>query len=112
MKLITAVIKSFKLDDVREALSQAGIQGMTVSEVRSFRRQRRDVEIYRRGESEAELESKTKIEMAVPDALAARVVDGVVRAGRAGKPADGTILVRELRRVVRIRTGEQDEGAL
>jgi len=112
MKFITAIIKPFKLDDVREALHQVGIQGMTVWEVRGFGRQRGHTEIYRGAEYSIEFVPKTKIEVAVSDDIADRVIDAVIQASRTGKVGDGKIFVSELSQVVRIRTGERDTAAL
>src|SRR5262245_55786583 len=112
MKFITAIIKPFKLDDVREAVAEIGVQGITVSEVKGFGRQRGHTEIYRGAEYAVEFVPKTKIEIAVPDALAERVVEAVMRVARTGKVGDGKIFVFDLAQVVRIRTGEQGEHAI
>jgi len=112
MKFITAIIKPFKLDDVREALHQVGIQGMTVWEVRGFGRQRGHTEIYRGAEYSIEFVPKTKIEVAVSDDMVDRVIDAVIQASRTGKVGDGKIFVSELSQVLRIRTGERDAAAL
>jgi len=112
MKLITAIIKPFKLDDIRNAISEIGVPGMTVSEVRGFGRQRGHTEIYRGAEYAVEFVPKTRIEMAVPDSLADQVIDAIMQAGRTGKVGDGKIFVSELTQVVRIRTGERDTSAL
>jgi len=112
MKLITAIIKPFKLDDIRNAISEIGVPGMTVSEVRGFGRQRGHTEIYRGAEYAVEFVPKTRIEIAVPDPLADQVIDAIMQAGRTGKVGDGKIFVSELTQVVRIRTGERDTSAL
>jgi nitrogen regulatory protein PII len=112
MKLITAIIQPFKLEDVREALAEAGVQGLTVTEVRGFGRQRGHTEIYRGAEYAVEFVPKTRIDVAVPDALAEAVIDAVLKAGRTGKVGDGKVFVTELTQVVRIRTGERDASAL
>ena len=112
MKLVTAIIQPFKLDDVRAALSEAGVQGLTVTEVRGFGRQRGHTEIYRGAEYTVEFVPKTRIDVAVPDDLAEAVIDAILRAGRTGKVGDGKVFVTELAQVVRIRTGERDASAL
>lgn len=112
MKLITAIIKPFKLDDVRKAISDAGVQGVTVTEVRGFGRQRGHTEIYRGAEYVVEFVPKTKIEIAVEDALADAVVEAIMKAAQTGKVGDGKIFVFDLTQVVRIRTGERDASAL
>lgn len=112
MKLITAIIKPFKLDDVRKAVTDLGVPGLTVSEVRGFGRQRGHTEIYRGAEYTVEFVPKTRVEIAVSDSLADQVIDAVIAAARMGKVGDGKIFVTELTQVVRIRTGERDSGAL
>ena len=112
MKLITAVIKPFKLDDVRKAVNDAGAQGFTVTEVRGFGRQRGHAEGYRGTEYVVEFIPKTKIEIAVEDALADAVVEAIMKAAHTGKVGDGKIFVCELTQVMRIRTGERDAGAI
>jgi nitrogen regulatory protein PII len=112
MKLITAILKPFKLDDVRAALGEAGVQGVTVTEVRGFGRQRGHTEIYRGAEYVVEFVPKTKIEVAVEDSLADQVIEAIVKAGYTGKVGDGKIFVVDLAQVVRIRTGERNAGAL
>ena len=112
MKLITAVIKPFKLDDVREALSDAGISGLTVTEVKGFGRQRGHTELYRGAEYVVDFLPKLKIEVAVADDIADSIVDAIRTAANTGKVGDGKIFVTELLSVVRIRTGETDEEAL
>ena len=112
MKLIMAIIKPFKLDDVREALLGIGIQGLTVSEVKGYGRQKGQPEIYRGAEYEASFVPKTKIEIAVGDEQANRVVETIEAAAFTGKIGDGKIFVLELAKAVRIRTGETDGAAL
>jgi nitrogen regulatory protein P-II 2 len=112
MKLITAVIKPFKLDDVRQALSEAGVQGVTVTEVRGFGRQRGHTEIYRGAEYVVEFVPKTKIEVAVEDSLSDQVIEAISKSAQTGKVGDGKIFVVDLEQVVRIRTGERDASAL
>jgi nitrogen regulatory protein PII len=112
MKMITAVIKPFKLDDVRKAISEVGVQGVTVTEVRGFGRQRGHTEIYRGAEYTVEFVPKTKIEIAVVDELAEHVIEALMQAARTGKVGDGKIFVYELSQVVRIRTGEKDASAI
>jgi nitrogen regulatory protein PII len=112
MKLITAIIKPFKLDDVRKAVSDVGVQGVTVTEVRGFGRQRGHTEIYRGAEYMVEFIPKTKIEVAVIDALVDPVIDAIAKSAQTGKVGDGKIFVSDLVQVIRIRTGERDEGAI
>lgn len=112
MKLITAIIKPFKLDDVRNAISDAGVQGVTVTEVRGFGRQRGHTEIYRGAEYAVEFLPKVKLEVAVENALVDPVVDAIMKAARTGKVGDGKIFVFDLTQVVRIRTGERDASAI
>jgi nitrogen regulatory protein PII len=112
MKLITAVIKPFKLDEVRAALSDLGVSGMTVTEVKGFGRQRGHTELYRGAEYVVDFVPKTRIEVAVRAALVDQVVDAIVKAARTGKVGDGKIFINEIERVVRIRTGELDDSAL
>ena len=113
MKLITAIIKPFKLDEVREAVSDVGVQGVTVTEVRGFGRQRGHTEIYRGAEYVVEFVPKTKIEIAVDDALVDQVIEAICQSGAStGKVGDGKIFVFDLAHVVRIRTGERDSGAI
>ena len=112
MKLITAIIKPFKLDDVRKAISDAGVQGVTVTEVRGFGRQRGHTEIYRGAEYAVEFVPKTKIEIAVEDALVEQIVEAIMKAALTGKVGDGKVFVFDLTHVVRIRTGERDASAL
>jgi nitrogen regulatory protein P-II 2 len=112
MKLITAIIKPFKLEDVRTAISEVGVQGVTVTEVRGFGRQRGHTEIYRGAEYAVEFVPKTKIEIAVDNSLVERVVEAIMKAAQTGKVGDGKIFVFELTQVVRIRTGERDASAI
>jgi len=112
MKMITAIIKPFKLDDVRNAISEVGVQGVTVTEVRGFGRQRGHTEIYRGAEYTVEFVPKTKIEIAVVDALAEQVIEAIMKAAKTGKVGDGKIFVSDLSQVVRIRTGERDASAI
>src|SRR5438105_5885225 len=112
MKLITAVIKPFKLDDVRSALEALGVHGMTVTEASGFGRQRGHTEVYRGAEYVVEFVPKTKIEIAVADTLAERVIEAITTTARTGKVGDGKIFVVDLEQVVRIRTGERDASAL
>lgn len=112
MKLVTAIIKPFKLDDVRKAVSDVGVQGITVTEVRGFGRQRGHTEIYRGAEYAVEFVPKTKIEIAVDNALVDQVIEAVMKAAQTGKVGDGKIFVFDLTQVVRIRTGERDASAI
>jgi nitrogen regulatory protein P-II 2 len=112
MRLITAIIKPFKLDDVRKAISDVGVQGMTVTEVRGFGRQRGHTEIYRGAEYTVEFVPKTKIEIACAESLEEAVIEAITKAARTGKVGDGKIFVVDLAQAVRIRTGERDVHAL
>jgi nitrogen regulatory protein PII len=112
MKLITAVIKPFKLDEVRAALSDLGVSGMTVTEVKGFGRQRGHTELYRGAEYVVDFVPKTRIEIAVRADLVDQVVEALVKAARTGKVGDGKIFINDIDRVVRIRTGEMDDSAL
>jgi nitrogen regulatory protein P-II 2 len=112
MKLITAIIKPFKLDDVRDALSEIGITGMTVTEVKGFGRQKGHTELYRGAEYVVDFLPKTKIELAVDDTQEAAVLDAIESAARTGKIGDGKIFIQDLVGAVRIRTGENNEEAL
>lgn len=112
MKLVTAVIKPFKLDDVREALTSAGIQGMTVSEVKGFGRQKGQTEIYRGVEYTAQFLPKIKIEVVMNDDLLESVVETIQSAARTERIGDGKIFVSSIAKVVRIRTGDTDADAL
>lgn len=112
MKLITAVIKPFKLDDVRQAISDVGCQGVTVTEVRGFGRQRGHTDTYRGAEYTVDFVPKTKLEIAVDDAQVDQVLEAIMKAAQTGKVGDGKIFIIDLGRVVRIRTGERDGSAL
>jgi nitrogen regulatory protein PII len=112
MKLVTAIIKPFKLDEVRSALSELGVSGMTVTEVKGFGRQRGHTELYRGAEYVVDFVPKTRIEIAVRADLLEQVIDAIVKAARTGKVGDGKIFVTGIERVIRIRTGETDNSAL
>ncbi|MBV8122930.1 MAG: P-II family nitrogen regulator [Burkholderiaceae bacterium] len=112
MKLITAVIKPFKLDEVREALSAVGVQGLTVTEVKGFGRQKGHTELYRGAEYVVDFLPKVKIEAAVSEDVVERVVEAIESSARTGKIGDGKIFVSPLDQVVRIRTGETGQDAL
>ncbi|MFB9888087.1 P-II family nitrogen regulator [Balneatrix alpica] len=112
MKLVTAVIKPFKLDDVRESLSEIGIQGITVTEVKGFGRQKGHTELYRGAEYVVDFLPKVKIEVAVDDALLDQVIDSISKAAHTGKIGDGKIFVTQLEQAIRIRTGETGSDAL
>ena len=106
MKLITAIIKPFKLDDVRQTVADMGIQGITVTEVKGFGRQRGHTELYRGAEYAVDFLPKTKVEMAVDDDIAEQVIEAIINTARTGKIGDGKIFVTSLEQVIRIRTGE------
>jgi nitrogen regulatory protein P-II 2 len=112
MKMVTAIVKPFKMEEVREALSQIGAMGVTVTEVKGFGRQKGHTELYRGAEYVVDFLPKTKIEVAVDDAIVERVIDAIVAAGRTGKIGDGKIFVYNLDQVIRIRTGETGKDAL
>ena len=112
MKLVTAIIKPFKLDDVRAALFELGVSGMTVTEVKGFGRQRGHTELYRGAEYVVDFVPKTHVEVAVRDELLEQVVEAIVAAAKTGKVGDGKIFVTAIARVIRIRTGETDTSAL
>ncbi|MCH7829594.1 MAG: P-II family nitrogen regulator [Proteobacteria bacterium] len=112
MKLVTAIVKPFRLDDVRNALSEVGIAGMTVSEVKGFGRQRGHTELYRGAEYVVDFLPKTKIEVAVSDDIVERVVEAIIEAAKTGKVGDGKIFVTTIEQVWRIRTGETGDSAL
>ena len=112
MKLIIAIVKPFKLDEVREALSDIGVQGITVTEVKGFGRQKGHTELYRGAEYTVDFLPKVKVEVVVKSSDVDRCVDAIVNAARTGKIGDGKIFITPVERVVRIRTGEQDEVAI
>ncbi len=112
MKLVTAIVKPFRLDDVRNALAEVGIKGMTVSEVKGFGRQRGHTELYRGAEYVVDFLPKAKIEVAVADDLVEQTVEAIVESAKTGKVGDGKIFVTNLEHVIRIRTGETGDGAL
>lgn len=112
MKLIVAVIKPFKLEEVKEALAQAGIEGMTVTEVKGFGRQKGHTEVYRGSEYTVDFLPKVKVEVAVADDLAGKAVDTIVKAAKTGKIGDGKVFVMPVEEVVRIRTDERGEAAV
>jgi nitrogen regulatory protein P-II 2 len=112
MKLITAIIKPFRLDDVRNALGEVGVTGMTVTEVKGFGRQRGHTELYRGAEYVVDFLPKAKIEVAVADDLVERAVEAITASARTGKVGDGKIFVIDLEQALRIRTGETGDGAL
>jgi nitrogen regulatory protein P-II 2 len=112
MKLITAIIKPFKLDEVRAALSELGVSGMTVTEVKGFGRQRGHTELYRGAEYVVDFVPKARLDIAVRSDLVEQVVEAIVKTARTGKVGDGKIFISELQRVIRIRTGETDDSAL
>jgi nitrogen regulatory protein P-II 2 len=112
MKLVTAVVKPFKLDDVREALSEIGVQGITVTEVKGFGRQKGHTELYRGAEYVVDFLPKVKIEVAVADAALEQVIEAITNAANTGKIGDGKIFVTTLEQVIRIRTGETGEEAI
>ena len=112
MKLITAVIRNHKLEDVRQALHEVGIQGLTVSEVRGFGRQRGHTEVYRGAEYAVEFVPKVRLDIACSAALADAAIDAILKAARTAKVGDGKVFVTDLAQVIRIRTGERDESAL
>lgn len=112
MKLVTAVVKPFKLDDVREALSDIGVQGITVTEVKGFGRQKGHTELYRGAEYVVDFLPKVKIEVAVADAAVDQVIEAITKSANTGKIGDGKIFVSTLEQVIRIRTGETGEDAI
>ena len=112
MKLIIAIVKPFKLEEVKTALAEAGIEGMTVSEVKGFGRQKGHTEVYRGSEYTVDFLPKVKIEVAVPDAVVGKGVDAIVASAKTGKIGDGKIFVVALETVVRIRTGESGDAAV
>lgn len=112
MKLVTAIIKPFKLEDVREALSEAGIQGLTVTEVKGFGRQKGHAELYRGAEYSVNFLPKVKVEIAIAAEQLDEVLEIITKAAHTGKIGDGKIFVTAIERIIRIRTGENDEAAL
>ncbi len=112
MKKIEAIIKPFKLDEVREALSELGASGLTVTEVKGFGRQKGHTELYRGAEYVVDFLPKIKVEVVVADAMVERAVESIVKAAHTGKIGDGKIFVTSVEQVIRIRTGETDEGAI
>ncbi len=112
MKMITAIIKPFKLDDVREAVAEIGIQGITVTEVKGFGRQRGHTELYRGAEYVVDFLPKAKIELAVVDEIADQIIEAIATTARTGKVGDGKIFVCELEQAIRIRTGETGSAAV
>ncbi|MFC6440977.1 P-II family nitrogen regulator [Bowmanella sp. JS7-9] len=112
MKLVSAIIKPFKLDDVREAISEIGIDGLTVTEVKGFGRQKGHTELYRGAEYQVDFLPKVKLEIAIGDDQVDRLVEAIMGAARTGKIGDGKIFVYDLQHAVRIRTGETDDEAV
>jgi nitrogen regulatory protein PII len=112
MKLITAIVKPFKLDDVREALSEIGVQGITVTEVKGFGRQKGHTELYRGAEYVVDFLPKVKIEVAVATAVVEQTIEAITKAANTGKIGDGKVFVSPLEQVIRIRTGETGEDAI
>lgn len=112
MKLVTAIIKPFKLDDVREALSEIGVQGITVTEVKGFGRQKGHTELYRGAEYVVDFLPKVKLEVAIADSLLDQTLEAISKAANTGKIGDGKVFVTELSQIIRIRTGETGEEAI
>jgi nitrogen regulatory protein P-II 2 len=112
MKLITAVVKPFKLDDVRTALSEVGVQGMTVTEVKGFGRQKGHTELYRGAEYVVDFLPKVKVELAVDDSMVEQAVEAITKAAQTGKIGDGKIFITPLEEIIRIRTGETGADAI
>ena len=112
MKKIEAIFKPFKLDEVREALSELGVSGLTVTEVKGFGRQKGHTELYRGAEYVVDFLPKVKVEVVVPDKLLEGAIDAIIKAARTGKIGDGKIFVTSVEQVIRIRTGETDEAAI
>lgn len=112
MKKIEAIIKPFKMDDVREALAEVGVAGMTVTEVKGFGRQKGHTELYRGAEYQVDFLPKMKIEVVVPSEQAERAIEAIMETAQTGKIGDGKIFVYEVERVIRIRTGEENEDAV
>jgi len=112
MKLVVAIIKPFKMDDVRSALSEAGVSGMTVTEVKGFGRQKGHTELYRGAEYVVDFLPKVKLEVAVESSMLEMVVETITESAKTGKVGDGKLFIYDIERVVRIRTGEMDEAAI
>src|ERR1700739_976431 len=112
MKLITSIIKPFRLDEVRAALAALGVSGMTVTEVKGFGRQRGHTELYRGAEYTIDFVPKSRIEVAVRSELVDQVIEAIMKAAKTGKVGDGKIFITDINRVIRIRTGETDDAAL
>lgn len=112
MKLVTAIVKPFKLDEVREALAELGVNGLTVTEVKGFGRQKGHTELYRGAEYVVDFLPKVKIEAAVPDDLLEQCLEAIQKSARTGKIGDGKIFVSSVERVIRIRTGEEGDDAI
>jgi len=112
MKKIEAIVKPFKLDEVREALSELGVSGLTVTEVKGFGRQKGHTELYRGAEYVVDFLPKVRIEVVIPEALLDKSIDAIIKAARTGKIGDGKIFVTTVEQAVRIRTGETDEDAI
>ena len=112
MKLITAIVKPFKLDDVREALSEIGVQGITVTEVKGFGRQKGHTELYRGAEYVVDFLPKVKIEVAISDGVVDQTIEAITKAANTGKIGDGKVFVSPMEQVIRIRTGETGEDAI
>ena len=112
MKKVTAIIKPFKLDDVRESLSELGVNGMTVTEVKGFGRQKGHTELYRGAEYMVDFLPKVKLELIISDELLEQVVESILATAQTGKIGDGKIFVQDIERVIRIRTGEEDDQAI
>ncbi len=112
MKIVTAILKPFKLDDVRDALSEVGVHGITVTEVKGFGRQKGHTELYRGAEYVVDFLPKVKLEVAIDEAMLDKVIEAIVKAARTDKIGDGKIFVSDLEQVIRIRTGESGKDAL
>ncbi len=112
MKKIEAIIRPFRLDDVREALAEVGVKGMTLTEVKGYGRQKGHTELYRGSEYQIDFLPKIKLELVVPDKLADRVMDAILKAAKTGQVGDGKIFLYEVEDVIRVRTGESGESAL
>jgi nitrogen regulatory protein P-II 1 len=112
MKKIEAIFKPFKLDEVREALSEIGVSGLTVTEVKGFGRQKGHTELYRGAEYVVDFLPKVKVEVVVPEKLLESAIDAIIKAARTGKIGDGKIFITEVEQAIRIRTGETDEAAI